>query len=121
MIGKAGILLGRMSKEDGNDCLRGWPEFQVLLPFMVKDEILGPELQWFPWWYLGTVHRRARHKALGNLAAQYMRWEAKIRFWNASNICFSKLPCFALTVSIFLAQFSGETQNGQRHLLLPNK
>ena len=40
ILGQAGIPLGRISRDDGNDCLRCWSDFQILLPFMVKDEVV---------------------------------------------------------------------------------
>ena len=94
-LGTAGIPLGAMSKEKGNDWLSCWPEFQVLLPFMVKDEVVwdGNCLLLFvlngngflacnhAWNNLVIVYRGAWNKGLGNLAAQYMKWEIITMKW----------------------------------------
>ena len=96
MLGTAGIPLGTMSKEKGNDWLSCWPEFQILLPFVVKDEVLwdGNCLQLLvlncngflhcnhAWNNLVIVYRGAWNKGLGNLAAQHMKWEAITSFWH---------------------------------------
>ena len=58
------------------------------------------------WNNLGMVYRRAWHKGLGNLAAQYMKWEAKTGFWNAGNVLFQIAPWFCPDACF---RISGET------------
>lgn len=119
MLGTAGISLGTMSKEKGNDWLGCWPEFQILLPFMVKDEVLWDgncllllvlNCNGFldgnrAWNNLVIVYRGAWRKGLGNLAAQYMKWEAITSFWLWMQHFFKIAPWFGLMFLCFWQNF----------------